>query len=101
MDSVKKRVNGFGKGIKAAEFGRVKSIGQFLGLCHIADISKGIVIALVGDAIGIEHMLRQFPAVYLELDIEREPCLDLDEHEAEFLIQIIEVIMEAFGLGRF
>jgi hypothetical protein len=34
------------------------------------------------------------------MDIEREPCLDLDKHEPEFFIQIIEIIMQAFGGGR-
>ncbi len=46
-------------------------------------------------------MLHQFPAVYVDLDIEREPCLDLDEHELEFPVQIIEVIVETFGPGGF
>lgn len=51
LDVVKKRGDGFGKGIKAAA-----------ELC------------------GIEHMLYLFPAVYVNLDIEREPCPYLDEH---------------------
>lgn len=89
----KKRVKGFGKGIKAAaKFCGIEPVSQFLCFCHIADIGEGIVIALVGDAAGIEHMFHKFPAVYIGLDIEREPCLYLDEHEAEFLIQIVEVI---------
>ncbi len=44
-------------------------------------------------------MLHQFPAVYIDLDVEREPCLYLYKHEAEFLIQVIEVIMQTFGAG--
>jgi len=67
---------------------------QFLGVCYIADIGKKIVIAFISDDIDIKHTFQQFPAVYVDLDIEREPYLYFDEHEAEFLIQIIEVIAE-------
>lgn len=45
--------------------------------------------------------IRQFLAVYIDLDFERESCLDFDQHESEFLIQIIEIVVEKFGLGRF
>ena len=45
-------------------------------------------------------MLHQFPAIYIDLDVEGEPCLDLDKHEPEFFIQIIEVIVQALGKGR-
>ena len=78
----------------------IEPVSQFLCFCHIADIGEGIGIALVGDAVGVEYMLHQFPAVYVDLDIEREPCLYLNEHEAEFPVQIVEVIVEAFGIGR-
>ena len=45
-------------------------------------------MALKRDVIGLEHMLHQFPAVYVDLDIERESCLERDEYAPEFLIQI-------------
>ena len=78
----------------------IEPVSQLLCFCHIADIGEGIVIALVGDVVGIEHMLYQFPAVYVDLDIERESCLYLDEHEVKSPVQIVKVIVEAFGVGR-
>ena len=46
-------------------------------------------------------MLHQFPSVYVDLDIEWEPRLDFYKHESVLLIQIIEIIMKAFGVHRF
>ena len=55
-------------------------------------MGEGIIVAFVKD------MLHQFPAVYVDLDIEREPGFDFDKHEAEFFIQ---VIVEAYGKRGF
>ena len=102
LDSVRKRADGSGEDIRtAAGFFGIKLICQFLCPCHIADIGEGIVVAFIRNTIGIKHMLHQFPAVYVDLDIEWKPCLDFDKHEPEFLIQIVEVMVQAFGLGRF
>ena len=101
LDSVKKRADGSGEDIKtAAEFFGIKLIRQFLCQCHITDIGEGIVVAFIRNTIGIKHMLHQFPAVYVNLDVEGEPCLDLNKHEPEFLAQVIEIIVQTFGKGR-
>jgi len=44
-------------------------------------------MAFISYAIGIKYMLHQFPAVYVDLDIEKEPSLYFYKHESEFLIQ--------------
>ena len=98
IDSVKEWVDGLGEGIElAAQFGGVKLVGQFLGFCHIRDVGEGIVIAFIRNAVLFENGLHQFPAVYVDLDIEREPCLDFDKHESEVLILVIEIIVKALG----
>jgi len=83
----------------AAEFGGIKFIRQFLCLCRITDAGKGIVITFVGNAIRVKHTPHQFPAIYVDLDIEREPCLYFYKHEPAFLIQIAEAMAQAFRGG--
>jgi hypothetical protein len=55
-------------------------------------------MALKRDVIGLEHMLHQFPAVYVDLDIERESCLERDEYAPEFLIQIKYPVKSLSGM---
>lgn len=42
-------------------------------------------------------MLHHFTAIDVDLDEEREPCLELDMHEAEMLVKEIEVIVFTFA----
>ena len=45
-------------------------------------------------------MLHHFPAIDVDLDEEREPCLELDMHEAEMFVKEIEVIVFTFTVSR-
>lgn len=58
-------------------------------------------MVFIRNTILVKDMLHQFPAVYIDLDVEREPCLYLYKHEAKLFIQIVKVIMQAFGNGGF
>ena len=85
-----------------AEFCGVKLVCQFLCFCDVTDIGKRIVVALVSYAVGVKHMLHQFSAIYVDLDVERDSCLYFYEHESKFLVQIveiIEIIVKAFGIS--
>ena len=77
----------------------IEFICEFLGFCHIGNIGEGIIVTLVRYIVLIKDGFHQFPAVYVNLDVKWEPCLGLYKHEPELLIQIVKVIMEAFGIG--
>ena len=90
-----------GKEIKlpAQAFG-IELIGKFLSFCNVADLEKRIIIHLIGDAVFIKDMLHHFTAIDVDLNEEREPCLELDMHEAEMFVKEIEVIVFTFAVYR-
>ena len=57
---------------------------------------KRIIIHLVGDVVFIKDMFHHFTAIDVDLNEEREPCLELDMHEAEMPVKEIEVIVFTF-----
>jgi len=87
LDSVKKRVDGSSKNIKMpAELLGIKLVRKFLCLCHIGDVGEGIIITLVRNVAFTQDRLHQFPAVYVDLEVEREPCLYFYKHKPIYLI---------------
>lgn len=53
----------------------------------------------VRDSVFIEDALHHFASIDVDLDKEREPCLQLHMHEAKMLIQVIEVVVFAFAVN--
>ncbi len=83
--------------LSAQAFG-IKPVGKFLCLCNVADLEKRIIIHLVGDVVFIKDMFHHFTAIDVDLNEEREPCLELDMHEAEMPVKEIEVIVFTFAV---
>lgn len=82
-----------------AEAVRVKPVGKFLCLYDVSDFKKRVIIHLVRDAVFIKGMLHHLTSININLDQEREPCLELDMHEAEMLIKKIDVKIFAFTVN--
>ncbi len=53
------------------------------------------------NTVRIKHMLHQFPAVYVNLDIDGKPCLYFYKHETVLFIQVKEIVVKAFGIHGF
>lgn len=74
----------------------IKLVGQFLCFVNIADERETIVVHCVSDVVRVKNSFHQFPAIYVDGDGERKPCLKFYKHETVNLIQIIKIIVETF-----
>src|SRR5678816_1277136 len=72
-------------------------IHQALGVLDVGDPGEAVLATLIGDALAIERARQPLATVEPDLDLEREPGLYSDVHEAEH--GMLEVVVQVQALA--
>lgn len=74
-----------------------KFLAQGLSGFQVGNLGQLVVVPLVGDPALVELTSQPLAPIEVDLDFEGKPTLEPNVHEPEFLVQVVQIVVQALA----